>query len=234
MVSGTKVNSWISNDYSNFLRFCPPLKRKLYSLIARQIESSESNTILDYGCGEGNQIGFLNASKDIYLYDVNESYTSIAYSRNNKTHKLTQLFDGTSIRESYFDAIIVNMVWMCLQNESEIDDFLNIISKAKSKNGCIYLSITNPYSRDLDYSYYSTDYSNGKRFTYANNGEKFKVFIKDNRNSTFQDFHWTMEFTFSKIKEFGLSVESIINIDDEPYNNYRNKKVPPYQLLIIK
>lgn len=227
-----KINSWIYNDYSKFLQFCPPLKQKLYSIVANG--TSDCSTILDYGCGEGNQIHFIDTKKEITLYDINPKYTTMAFNRFHKTHNLKSITQIAELPSKYFDSIILNMVWMCLQNEDEMNELLTTIFNAKKDTGIIYLSITNPYSRFLDYSYYSSDYSKCREFKYSKNGEKFKIYIKDEVNSEFEDFHWTMEFTIAKLKEFGLKIDSLIDIEDEQYNGYANTTMPPYQLLILK
>lgn len=235
-INSKEISDWMDNDLQSFLRFLPPLKHKLYSSVAKRLTEYGCNKVLDYGCGEGNQMAFLNNKLEVDLYDINKSFSFSAYNKYKESFELLNLVEDAKLfRKSVYDAVIVNMVWMCLKDKAEINLLLDNLLKIKKDDGIILLSITNPYSRELEFSYYETEYSkNEKTFNYANNGEAFDVFIKNEPKTIFTDFHWTMEFTFKTLFEKKLELEEFIELKDETFNGYSNPKIPPYILLILK
>lgn len=227
---------WTNNKLHNFLRFLPPLKWKLYTTVANKIDSYGCKSILDYGCGEGNQIDFLDSSLAMDIYDINESFARSAFQRFVNSNKSVKLLpDIKTAAPSSYDAVIVNMVWMCLGSPGEVSELIKDITRVKKKDGFIFISITNPYSRSSEFSYYQTEYSRGSKvFDYFSNGEAFDVYIKDEAQSTFTDYHWTMEYTLQTLLRSGLSLIEYIDLGDEEFNRFSNQHETPYIMMILR
>jgi SAM-dependent methyltransferase len=234
MGDGIMKNDWKTKTLQKFVSFEPPLKEKLYNTVANYINKNIDKKVLDFGCGDGNQVKYLDASINIFLHDINKNFVDRTLNKYSKKFKLNAIDIENIEFSSSFDSIIFNMVWMCLSSEKEVDETLNILHKLIRKDGFLYVSITNPYSRNMNYSYYYTDYFLGRDFSYEKNGEPFEVYIKDTEKSSFKDFHWTLEYTINKLIEFGFFIVKVDEISDVPFEGFANNLIPPYLLLILK
>lgn len=231
------MNRFWSEDKNaaTFLKFMPPLKQKLYKNIADIIKERNINRILDFGCGNGNQLEFLQDDIEIGLYDLNKVVAAETFNKYKVSKKVSFIDYITNESTNNFDAIIVNMVWMCLNGEKEIDQFFNQIKKAKSDKGIVILSMTHPCFRDKLFSYYHTGYTTSKKlFDYTDEGAPFEVVIKNESHSAFTDYHHSLTYFFNKIKQHGLEMTEFKELYDEEYNLTLNKRFTPYILTILK
>lgn len=225
---------WTNTNINEFLRFIPPLKEKLYSRVADIVRKHGGKRVVDYGCGEGNQISFLPSNLEVGLYDINQAAAQIALN----THSDRNVYIVDNITEKYhgfFDVIIANMVWMCLKDENEFDEFFKNLNLLKSDKGLIILSMTHPCFRDREFSYYDTEYSCMKKsFDYFSEGDDFRVYVRNKANSQFTDYHHSLSFFFRKIREKGFSVLDFIEIPDEEYDRRVNGMFSPYLITVLK
>jgi len=232
--SKAKYNFWKQDSVDEFLSFIPPLKRSLYSKVSKIIEDTESNHILDYGCGEGNQVLFLNKELNIDLYDININSAKSAYDRF-KDDKVVKLVKSVSREQkNKYDLVIINMVWMCIPSENEIDSILGDINLVLKDTGKAVFSMTHPCFRDKNFSYYETDYSrNKKKYNYNREGEAFEVYIRNSNKTVFQDYHYSLQFIFKKMKEFNFNIDQLIELKDEGFKEKVNLNYPPYLIISV-
>lgn len=225
---------WQEENAFDFVEFLPPIKEKLYGEVASIIHKLGALNILDYGTGNGNQIKFLPNNIHICIFDINESFVNKVYKfySDNKSISIIRNFE-TDIKNK-FDVVVSNMVWMCLNSESEIDGFLKNIVSSTNDNGTIIISMTHPCFRDENFSYYHTSFNTENVFDYMQNGKPFNVIIENDNKYFFTDYHYNLTFFFSKIKQFGLYVENFLEISDEKHKNFENKSFPPYLLITLK
>ncbi len=229
-------NFWSKEDSANtFLKFMPPLKQKLYKNVAKIIEDNGIKRVLDFGCGNGNQLEFLKDDIEIGLYDINKVIASETFAKYEDSKQISLIEDIANESINSFDAIVVNMVWMCLSDENEVDRFFNQINKAKSENGIIILSMTHPCFRDKLFSYYHTTYTTSEKlFDYKVEADPFEVVIKNESHSVFTDYHYSLTYFFDKLKQHGLQMIDFVELYDEEYNLTVNKRFTPYILTILK
>jgi SAM-dependent methyltransferase len=228
-------NFWSEEKNADtFLKFMPPLKQKLYKNVAEILEENKVTNVLDFGCGNGNQLEFLKNDIEVGLYDINRVIANETYSKYVKSKKVS-LIDDINTNLSSYDAIVVNMVWMCLNGNNEVDNFFNQLKKAKSESGIIILSMTHPCFRDELFSYYHTEYTtSGKLFDYSLEGDPFEVIIKNESHSIFTDYHYSLTYFFKKLREHDLNLIDFTELLDEEYNLTVNKRFTPYILTILK
>lgn len=227
---------WSIEDRADkFLKFMPPLKQKLYKQVADIINEKQITNVLDFGCGNGNQLEFLNNDIKIGLYDINKTIANETFSKYTPTKNVFLIEDTANKTTPKFNAIIVNMVWMCLNGEVEVNAFFKQLKQLKQENGIIILSMTHPCFRDELFSYYHTAFTTSEKlFDYTKEGDAFDVVIKNEEHSVFTDYHYTLTFFFKKLKEFELEMIDFVELWDEEYNLTINKRFTPYILTTLK
>lgn len=218
-----------------FLKFMPPLKQKLYKNVAEILEDNKAKSVLDFGCGNGNQLEFLNENIEVGLYDINKVIASETFSKYSKTKNVSLVNNVNEMKPNYYDAIVVNMVWMCLNGEKEVNEFFKQLKLAKKEDGIIILSMTHPCFRDELFSYYHTSYTTSEKlFDYSLEGDSFNVVIKNEAHSVFTDYHYSLTFFFKKLRKHNLHLIDFTELWDEEYNLTINKRFSPYILSTIK
>ena len=139
-------NFWSIEDRADkFLKFMPPLKQKLYKQVADIVSERQITNVLDFGCGNGNQLEFLDNDVKIGLYDINKTIANDTFIKYTQTKNVFLIEDINEQTTPKFNAIIVNMVWMCLNGEVEVNEFLKQLKQLKQENGIIILSMTHRY-----------------------------------------------------------------------------------------
>lgn len=229
-------NFWSIEDRADkFLKFMPPLKQKLYKQVADFVRERQITDVLDFGCGNGNQIEFLDNNIKIGLYDINKTIANDTFLKYTQTKNVFLIDDITNNTTSKFNAIIVNMVWMCLNGEFEVNEFFKQLKQLKQENGIIILSMTHPCFRNELFSYYHTAFTTSEKlFDYTKEGDAFDVVIKNEEHSVFTDYHYSLTLFFKKLKEFELEMIDFVELCDEEYNLTVNKRFTPYILTTLK
>jgi len=229
-------NFWSTEDkVDKFLKFIPPLKQKLYKQVADIVNERQITNLLDFGCGYGNQLEFLDDDIKTGLYDINKTIAKDTFIKYTQTKNVFLIEDIAKKTTPQFNAIIVNMVWMCLNGEVEVNKFFKQLKQLKQANGIIIISMTHPCFRDKLFSYYHTSFSTSEKlFDYTKEGDAFDVVIKNEEHSVFTDYHYSLTFFFKKLKEFELELIDFIELWDEEYNLTINKRFTPYILTILK
>lgn len=231
------MNSFWSEEENavTFLKFMPPLKQKLYRNVAELLEANKVSSALDFGCGNGNQLEFLKNDLEVGLYDINKTIANDTFLKYSKNKNVSLVNDINEIKANYYDAIVANMVWMCLNGEKEVDGFFKQIKQAKSKDGIIILSMTHPCFRDELFSYYHTSYTTSEKlFDYRLEGDPFEVVIKNESHSAFTDYHYSLSYFFKKLREHDLHLIEFKELWDEDYNLTVNRRFTPYIITTIK
>lgn len=229
-------NFWSIEDRADkFLKFMPPLKQKLYKQVADIVSERQIANVLDFGCGNGNQLEFLDNDVKIGLYDINKTIANDTFIKYTQTKNVFLIEDINEQTTPKFNAIIVNMVWMCLNGEVEVNEFLKQLKQLKQENGIIILSMTHPCFRDELFSYYHTAFTTSEKlFDYTKEGDAFDVVIKNEEHSVFTDYHYSLTFFFKKMKEFEFEMIDFVELWDEEYNLTVNKRFAPYILTTLK
>jgi len=230
----SNYNFWEQDNVEEFLSFMPPLKKSLYTKVSEIIEDTDSRHIMDYGCGEGNQLLYLRKALKVDLYDINFESAREAYKKFKNNRNVYLIESINEELNNRYDCVIVNMVWMCISNEKEINSLLNNIKLILKDAGRVIFSMTHPCFRDKAFSYFETDYSrSNKDFRYAQEGEIFNVFIRNEHKTVFQDYHYSLQFFFKKMIEFNFDIEEFIELEDEKFKGNVNSNFPPYIIVSV-
>lgn len=211
----------------------PNLKKDAYKKIADIINESNSEDILDFGCGDGKQIPYINNDKNIYLYDVNTDAVKTAI-KNNPDRSLQVFETENDIPENKFDILICSLVLMCIDNQNEYLSTLKTFKKVLKTNSELLILVTHPAFREEEFSYYKTIFD--KSFNYFEEGSPFKVLFKNlEKDNIITDYHWSLSFTINSLLKTGFSLVEFIEMNDSESNSgYINNSFSPYLLLKFK
>lgn len=208
-------------------------KNVLHPTLAKMINEDNPNNLLDYGCGDGRLLKLLNDKIEIDIFDKNPEMLELSkYNLGDRTNKV--FYDIKNLPTLNYEAVLLSMVLVCIDNEIEFNTVLKKIKSVKSVNGKVYIAVTHPCFRDKIFSNFYTSFSENQPFNYLQNGEPFNVTIEDMMppSVAFTDYHWNLSYTINKIIEAGLVIEKIIETPDDFNNPNNNRLFSPY--LIIK
>lgn len=209
-------------------------KSFLLPIIADLIGKLDCRTLLDYGCGDGSLIELLTPDIEYSLFDTSPTMLNIA---SNKlaiySPNVYQLV--SQIPYNYYDVIVLSLVLMSVESESEQKFILDNIYKFKKPKGKVIIAVSHPCFRQYQYSSFSTQYIS-KNFPYLEEGHKFQITIKDsvsNSELSFFDYHWTLSKTINLIIGSRLNLLKVIEVPDQPIKgSFYNRNYPPYLIFI--
>ena len=210
-------------------------KRVLHPKLASLINQQTPKFLLDYGCGDGRILKDIQESITIDVHDINQEMLDLAKLKAGDIIR-SYYQQKSEIPDNSYDAVLLSMVLVCIDNEAEYLRILKKIKSAKSETGRVYIAVTHPCFRDRGFSNFETSFCKEKSFKYLKDGEPFDVYIEDEMppSVAFTDFHWSLAFTFNKICEAGLSVERVIETSDDKDHKECNNLHSPYLLIIAK
>lgn len=210
-------------------------KKVLHPILANLINKQNPENLLDYGCGDGRILKAINSSIKIDVHDINEEMLELA--KHSIGSRVSSYFlDRNGIPMQRYDAILLSMVLVCINNEDEYLSVLKRIKSCKTETGKVYIAVSHPCFRDKDFSNFHTSYGREQPFNYLNEGEPFNVFIEDEMppSVAFTDFHWPLSFTINKICEAGLRIEKVIETPDDINHKKCNELLPTFLIIIAK
>lgn len=209
--------------------------------IAAIIAEFQAKSILDYGCGEGYLAENIeNKQIDFHLYDISNVMLEIANqnisSKGFESYKI--LKTRSEIVSRKYDVVVSSLVLMTIGDDDEYLQVLRDLKNARTEDGFIIIGITHPCFRQSLFSTHHTEFSLGEPFNYFKNNEPFEVYLRSSKSETtiqFKDFHHNLTYVFSKLKEAGITVDEIIELEDRSIeNSYYNLSFPPYLILKCK
>jgi len=210
-------------------------QRVLHPTIAKLINIQNPNKLLDFGCGDGRLIKLLNKNILVDIYDKNIEMVELAQSKLEK--RVSKVFKSiTEINKVQYDAIILSMVLVCIDNEDEYYEVLKKIKEVKSETGKLYVSVTHPCFRDRKFSNFRTSYGTIQTYNYFNEGEPFNVYIEDEMppNVAFTDFHWSLSYTINSFIKAGFIIDEMIELKDDVESKFYNRNFPGFIIFTLK
>lgn len=226
---------WSENAVSFMNVMHSSQKNVLHPTLARLINEQNPETLLDYGCGDGRILHLLKDSIKTDVHDINEEMLELSKHKSGK--RITSYFlNREEIPVNTYDAVLLSMVLVCIDNETEYSEVLKKIKSYKTKTGKVYIAVTHPCFRDRKFSNFHTSYGNKQPFNYLKDGEPFDVFIEDEMPPSvgFTDYHWSLSFTLNKICEAGLIIENIMETPDDEISKNKNNSFSPFLIIIAK
>lgn len=211
----------------------PNLKKAAYKKIADFINGYKSINVLDYGCGDGKQISFLDKKNQIFLYDINNDILAKAL-KNNPDRKIKTYENKKDIPKNNFDVLVCSLVLMCISNQDEYFSIIKNFKKFLKPNSKLLVLITHPAFREKEFSYYKAIFDT--KFNYFEEGKPFRVDFKNlTTENMITDYHWSLSFTINSLIKNGFTLSEFIEIEDTTTKDgFINKRFPPYLLLILK
>lgn len=141
-----------SPDYISHNQDSGGLKERLYKFLQafnlkykKEILKDEllpSSTVLDYGCGAGEFLKFIENDYRTFGLEPNEAARSFSSQKLKKTQIISQLDE---IADNSFDAITLWHVFEHIDNQEEI---LNLFYSKLKSNGSLIIAVPNPTSYD--------------------------------------------------------------------------------------
>ncbi len=229
-------NFWIENA-EDFLHFEHPSERDvLHPLIIDKINKLDPKTYLDFGAGDGRMSAKINSAIPIDIFDI--SSKMIERAKEGLSGRLKNVFSSIDkIPSDYYELIVCSMVLLCIDNEKDYKSALASISKSLKKDGKAIFSTTHPCFRQTYFSDFYTEFSVGKQFNYFKEGKPFAVTIHDQEKInkvTFEDYHWSLNFTINSIINAGLNIIEIIETTDDLLLPNHNNLVSPFIIIITE
>lgn len=144
-----------SKEYISHHQDNGSLKEKLYKFLQkfnlnykRNIlakELHEGANVLDYGCGAGEFVKYIEEYFTTYAFEPNENAKNAAITKTNKTIFYN---DISEIENSSLDAITL---WHVLEHIENQEDILNIFYNKLKNNGLLIIAVPNYTSFDARY-----------------------------------------------------------------------------------
>ena len=141
-----------SNDYISHHQDSGSLKEKLYKFLQKFNLNYKYNTlsknlfsganVLDYGCGAGEFLKFVEEDFTTFGYEPNESARNAA---KQKTTKTTFVLELEGFKDESLDAITLWHVFEHIENQ---EDILNLFYNKLKINGLLIIAGPNPTSYD--------------------------------------------------------------------------------------
>lgn len=141
-----------SKDYISHHQDSGSLKEKLYKFLQKFNLNYKYNIlsknlfrnafVLDYGCGAGEFLKFIEDDFTTFGFEPNESARNIARKKTSKTKILNEI---DSIEDASLDAITL---WHVLEHIDNQDDILEIFRKKLKDNGLLIIAVPNHTSYD--------------------------------------------------------------------------------------
>jgi hypothetical protein len=230
-----KINEyWLSEDAKKVFEIANAEQKTLQPVIARIINQIDPKALLDYGCGDSFVSRLINAKTEISLYDINLEIARKA--KEDLNDRNVRLFlNPDNIPDNYYECINFSLVLICISNKEELRRILSYFKRYLTTNGKLIFTTTHPCFRQYKFRPFYADYAEGRRFSYFNELEDFQVFIRDGDNPPIQftDFHWTLQDTINELVMAGFTIEKILEIPDQTYDNIpANGEYPPFLTII--
>ncbi len=144
-----------SKDYISHHQDSGSMKEKLYKLLQQfnldykkriiQRECGTSSLILDYGCGAGEFLKFIEEDFQTLGFEPNQAALKSA---QNKLLKTKIISDFTSLSNESLDIITLWHVFEHIENQNEM---LSIFHQKLKRNGKLIIAVPNPDSFDAKY-----------------------------------------------------------------------------------
>jgi ubiquinone/menaquinone biosynthesis C-methylase UbiE len=209
----------------------------LHPLLATLIKPNEPTKLLDYGCGDGSFVQLLPENIITSLFDISNVSLSQA-AKNLRKRKPSIYYEESSIPQDFFDYVIFSLVLMTIPTKRDIKKALTNIFNALKSNGILLAAVTHPCFRQYPFSTFHTSYSEAKTFHYFNDGENFKVYLRDNKSDnmiSFDDYHWNLSTTLNLIIETQFQITKMIELpDSSELGKYHNPNFCPYLIIECK
>jgi len=230
------LNFWESESAAFFSERNKRRLHKLHSKIATLIDDSSPERLLDYGCGKGDLVRYLDPTdgRQISLYDINEDRL-IEAEENLDKYEVELIFDSEEIEEGQYDTIVLSMVLMCIEYRNEYRQLIKDLESYLSRCGNLIVSITHPCFLNKSFYGYENDFTKGnKKIDYFEEGMPYNVYMMDEDDMTFKftDYFWSLSFTLNKFSEEELVLERMLEIPDiESHDDVANSRFPPYLII---
>jgi SAM-dependent methyltransferase len=223
-----------SADYSGL--FQESKENVLYPAMVDLIKRRGAGRLLDYGCGDGRFLHFLPGDVEASVYD--RSSEMLALAKRLAGGRIRRFYDDADqIPEDYFDAVVVSLVLVCIDNEAEYAQVLRDVHRILKPGGLGIFAVTHPCFRQYAYSDFSTSYCKSPHFNYFKEGEAFGVTMTDDRagkSISFNDYHWTLGFTINKTVEAGLIIDRVVETGDDASAANFNPEKSPYLIVAAR
>lgn len=208
----------------------------LHPHVAELIHSLRPKKLLDFGCGDGPLLPLLDPDIEIGLYDPNLASARVAEAKSRSTTTRVHP-DILSIKQAYYDVVLLSFVLVCLANEAEFSSILLAIHSSLRVGGTLIVVDGHPCFRDKRFVGHHVEYPAAHPFNYIERFHKFKVCLHgETEEVKFYDYHWTLSDIFNTIARNGMKITAFHEVPDSNFigkqRAQRNPYFPPYMITV--
>ncbi len=207
----------------------------LHPHLARIIGGYTPEKLLDFGCGDGALLPALDPSLEIGLYDPNLASARLAAQRSGSP--VTRVYeDLASIRQDYYDVVVLSFVLICFPGKEEFLRALHQIRSALREGGVLIVAEGHPCFRDRQFVGHHVNYPPDAPFNYNAPFHEFNICLHgDEKDVEFYDYHWTLSDTLNTVIRAGFTIDAMHEIADSDYSGHKaNPFFPPYLVICSK
>jgi ubiquinone/menaquinone biosynthesis C-methylase UbiE len=228
-----KDTYWNSDAALTFFAADNPERAIIQPKIAEEVLKTNPSRLLDYGCGDGFISTLLPDTIKIDLFDKNSTLLDETINKLNKPNCL-KISSDDEIKENTYDCIILSFVLVCIETKEEQERILKLLYKSLKNGGKLIITNSHPCFLQYPNSSFHTSFS-PKCFNYLNSGEPYVVNIhqgQQEQNLSFVDYKWTLSFWINIAYKCKFTLEKMIEVKDEKYQDLvQNKLYPPFLIL---
>lgn len=188
-------------------------KLQLYDhTIIEYLGDVATKKILDYGAGPAVMASVLQKLKaDVSIYEINKEMLKISKTIINKKSVYGMV---DKIPNDYFDIILCNLV-VCIIDESDVIELLNIVKEKVTKIGHIYIGFCNPKIFKVKESNLDFRFPNGCEYSCNHDYKK----VKKEGDYEIIEKHRPIEWYEKQFKNCGLKLANTLFTPKYTLNN---------------
>lgn len=191
--------------------------------------------MLDFGCGDGALLPTLDPSLEIGLYDPALASALLAAKRSG-SHDTQVYKDLASIKQDYYDVVVLSFVLICFRGKEELLQVLHHIRWALREGVVLVVAEGHPCFRDRQFAGHHVNYPPDAQFDYNSPFGEFNICLHgEEKDVEFSDYHWTLSDILNTVIRAGFTIDAAHEIADSDHTNRKaNLLFPPYFVLCAK
>jgi ubiquinone/menaquinone biosynthesis C-methylase UbiE len=232
-----RMKFWLTKKARDFFGVKSELRTTLaHEKILTKVGNTTRLKILDYGCGEGDLSARLaQAGHEVIGVDISEDSLAEATQRYKDVEGL-RFCHTDDLVDTDFDIAILSFVIVTIPTyEKSISSLKTVYQKLKSSGKILFVE-THPCFRNFSFSSFQTNFCMENYFLQY---RPFQVTVidtvRENKKSTFSDFHKSLGEICSLITSSGFIIEELLelydDVDPDMHTSAHSRlrvSVPPY------
>ncbi len=185
----------------------------VFPFLWKRLRDLRCRRVLDYGGGDGTFLSLWGAGRKNSATIFEPSAKLRAIARKNVSDLSVPVVGRVSeLNGNRYDAVVMNAVWMSLQNRRACVRALRNIAALLKPHGSFFATVTHPCFRHQRFSTFQAHF---KQQWYRDSGRQFVVRMGDGRHRVgLTDTHWTLQDMSSQLAATGFLIRQLWEIPD--------------------